>query len=98
MLLLAGLLWFWAVPQTLQDFRSCVFVVGAVVVGLGTIFGVSEFDAFGEHLDRQGYGTSMTNEQSEARMREDMAASHSQSTLLLTGGSIAVALVYIVPG
>jgi hypothetical protein len=96
--LLSGFVWLFAVPKPFESFRDCVFVVGAVFVGLGTVFHMESATAVLEHLNRRTWsGTSMSEEESLTRAFRDRETSYGHSIAFAAAGLIAIAMVFLLP-
>ncbi len=88
---LAALLWFFRRPQG-TPFYLCLFIIGVIFIGLGTLFYFSAKNAVTDDYLRRARGTSMTHDESGRRAWNDMAVSFFQASLFLWSGLIAAGL------
>ncbi len=88
---LAALLWLFRRTQG-TPFYLCLFIIGAIFIGLGTLFYFNAINAIRDDFRRRAWGTSMTNTESGRRAWADIAVSYFQASLFLWAGLIAAGL------
>ena len=88
---LAALLWLFRRTQG-TPFYLCLFIIGVIFIGLGTLFYLNANNAISDDFRRRAWGTSMANAESGRRAWNDIAASYFQASLFLWSGVIAAGL------
>jgi hypothetical protein len=90
----AALLWVFLASRA-TPFYTCLFIIGTVFAGIGTLFNFSAHNAtFDDYVRRTWTGTSMKHDESWRRAWQDITVSYFQSSLFLWSGLIAVAISY----
>ncbi len=89
----AALIWFFSNTP----FYLCLFIIGFIFIGLGTIFLFGAKNAIGDDLQRRklnifSVGTTLTDDESKQRASNDIAISYFQGSLFLWSGLIAAGL------
>ncbi len=89
----AALVWFFSSTS----FYLCLFIVGFIFIGLGTLFLFSAKNAIRDDFQRRkldifSVGSTMTDEESKQRTSSDIAISYYQGSLFLWSGLIAAGL------
>ncbi len=80
-------------------FYICLFIIGFIFIGLGTLFLYSAKNAISDDFQRRklgifSTGTTMTDEESKQRASNDIAISYFQGSLFLWSGLIAAGLSF----
>ncbi len=92
---LAVLIWFFSN----SPFYLCLFIIGLIFIGLGTLFLYNAKNAIGDDFQRRklgffSVGTTMTDDESKQRASNDIAISYFQGSLFLWSGLIAAGLSF----
>ncbi len=94
-IILAVLIWLFGNTP----FYLCLFIIGFIFIGLGTLFLYSAKNAIGDDIQRRklgifSVGTTMSDEESKQRASNDIAISYFQGSLFLWSGLIAAGLSF----
>ncbi len=82
-----------------NPFYLCLFIIGFIFIGLGTLFLYSAKNAIGDDFQRRklgifSVGTTMTDEESKQRASDDIANSYFQGSIFLWSGLIAAGISF----
>jgi hypothetical protein len=94
--ILAAVLWLFRLQHG-TPFYLCLFMIGVIFIGLGTLFLFNAKNAIFDDFQRRKLGlftvgSSMTDEESKRRTSDDIDTSYFQGSLFLWAGLIAAGL------